>query len=160
MLAPWESDSQKEQWPLSALLSGRKLLLQFSSWCQVHLDSSPIVPILFELLPKHWSSEKWVQVSPYMGSFRGNAWILKVFISLSQNPRWVLHPEIVGTSLSGTGTLGWGLGVVLGHSGSSRGSSAAKISLLILTAICAGGTSSFLVSTPPTSLQVAASLYA
>ena len=41
------------------------------------------------------------------GSLRGNVWgSIIVFHQL--NPCWFLQPEVVGTYLLGTGTLGWG----------------------------------------------------
>ena len=48
-----------------------------------------------------------------MGFLRGTAWGSKSFVH-QLNPRWVWQPEVVGTYLPGTGTLGWGPGVGLG----------------------------------------------
>ena len=48
-----------------------------------------------------------------MGSVRGTSWdSSSLFHRL--NPHWFLQPEVVGTYLPGTGTLGWGPGVGMG----------------------------------------------
>ena len=41
-----------------------------------------------------------------MGSLKGTAWGSRSFFH-SFNPCWFLQPEVVGTYLPGTGTLGW-----------------------------------------------------
>ena len=41
-----------------------------------------------------------------MGSLRGTAWGSRIFFH-QLYPCWVLQPEVVGTYLPGTGTLGW-----------------------------------------------------
>ena len=48
------------------------------------------------------------QVSPCVCSLRGTAWGSRSFFH-PLNPCWFLQLEVVGTYLSGTGTLGWGL---------------------------------------------------
>ena len=54
-------------------------------------------------------------MSLFVGFLRGTAWGSKSFVH-QLNPRWVWQPEVVGTYLPGTGTLGWwGPGVGLGH---------------------------------------------
>ena len=64
--------SEKEQWPLPALLSGTKLALQLLPWCQI-IQFQPIVSLVsFKLLLWPWSSEG-VSPSAFMGRpFRRN----------------------------------------------------------------------------------------
>ena len=47
------------------------------------------------------------QVSLCIGSLRVTAWDFNSFFH-QLNPCWFLQPEVVGTYLPGTGTLGWG----------------------------------------------------
>ena len=47
-------------------------------------------------------------------SLRGIAWDTRSFFQ-QLNSHWFLQPEVMGTYLPVTGTLGWGPGVGLGH---------------------------------------------
>ena len=69
---------------------------------------TPLVP--FQLLRWCWSSGG---VSLCGGSLRGTAWGSSSFFH-RLNPHYFLQPEVMGTYLPGTGTLGWGPGVELG----------------------------------------------
>ena len=55
----------------------------------------------------------------------------KLSVSLSLNPSWFLQPEVMGVSLPGTGTLGWGGLVWVWDPSLPRGTSEAEIFLLI-----------------------------
>ena len=65
----------------------------------------PLVP--FQLLPWCWIPE-WVSLyvlSP-LGPLRGVSWESCSFFR-RPNPHWFLQPEVMGSELPGTGTLGW-----------------------------------------------------
>ena len=65
------------------------------------------------------------------GPFKRNSLELQLpSVSCSHNPCWFLKPEVMGTSLPGTETLGWGAWCGAGNSCSSGKTSAAEISLL------------------------------
>ena len=85
---------------------------------------------LLELLPQHWTSES---VSPHKsvyGSFKEELpGTPEASISLSLNPHWFLQPELMGTSLPGTGGPGWGARFGAGTPCSSTGTSAPKLCL-------------------------------
>ena len=68
----------------------------------------------FELLPQCQSSEGVSLSKSVCWPFKRNAWDSKSPVSLSHSPCWFLQPEVMGTYLPGTGTLGWGPGVGLG----------------------------------------------
>ena len=85
-------------------------------------------------------------VSPCVGSLRGTAWGSNNF-SHQPNPHWFLQPEVVGTYLPGTGTLGWGAWCGVGTSWSS------DIPPKFLSTICGCGTSPFCLCVPLASLN-------
>ena len=51
---------------------------------------------------------EWVYISPksIVGPLRRDAWESNSFLC-HPNPHWFLQPEVMGTYLPGTGTLGW-----------------------------------------------------
>ena len=71
----------------------------------------PLIP--FKVLPWHWSPER-LNLSKFVcDSLRGTAWDSASFFH-QLYPHWFLHPQVMGTYFSGTGTLSWGPGVNLG----------------------------------------------
>ena len=123
----------KEKWPLLALMPDNSV-----SQC------IPLVP--FKLLPWCWSSEV-VSLSKCMcGSLRGTAWGPNSFFH-RLNPHWFLQPEVVGTYLPGTRTLGWGTWCGAGTPRSW------DIPPKFLSTTCGCETSPSHVCTPPTSLD-------
>ena len=62
---------------------------------------------------------------------RGTPGTPEASVSLSLNPDWFLQPEVMGTCLCGTGTLGWGGGYGAGTPCSLGGTFDAEISLPI-----------------------------
>ena len=83
----------------------------------------PQVP--FNLLPQPWSSEGLSPSKSMQGHFKRNCLGLqKSFVSLSHNPCWFLQPEVMGTSLPGSRTLGWGAWFGVETPCSSEGTSA------------------------------------
>lgn len=66
-----EEGLKKAQWPLPELLSGRKLPLQLSSWCQTMKFFSLCSWCLLNCCLSTGTQGNWVQVSPYMGPLRG-----------------------------------------------------------------------------------------
>ena len=120
----------KEQWPLSALLSGRKL-----SPALTLMPNNSVPPCMslvpFKMLPQHWSSEL-MSLSSVCRPFRRNCLGLqKPSVSLSHSRLWFLQPEVMGTYLPGTGSPGWGTWYGTGTTHSSVGTSTSSISLLI-----------------------------
>ena len=81
-----------------------------------------------------------------MGSLSGTAWGSRSFFH-QLNSQWFLQPEVVGTYLPGTGTLGWEAWCGTGTPCSQ------DIPPKFLSTIHGCGTSPFCVSTPPTSLD-------
>ena len=68
----------------------------------------PCMPLVsFKLLPWCWSSEGMSLSKSVCGFFKGNSWDSSRFFH-QLNLCQFLQPEIVGTYLPGTGTLGWG----------------------------------------------------
>ena len=51
---------------------------------------------------------EWAQVSPWSGPLRWFFWDSRNPVSLSPDPCWFLQPGVMGTYLTGPGTLGWG----------------------------------------------------
>ena len=80
------------------------------------------------------------------GSLRGTAWDSKSFFHWL-NPCCFLYPEVMGTYLPGTGTLGWGTWCWAGTHHSC------DTPLKFLSTAHGCGTSPFHISTPPTSLD-------
>ena len=108
----------------------------------------PLIP--FKVLPWHWSPER-LNLSKFVcDSLRGTAWDSASFFH-QLYPHWFLHPQVMGTYFSGTGTLSWGPGVNLGLL-------APEISLPIFSATHGFETNPFCVSTPSISLNVVSSL--
>ena len=70
----------------------------------------PLVPL--KLLPQCWSSEGVSLSKSVCGFFKRNFLDSRSFFHCF-NPCWFLQPEVMGTYLPGTGTLGWG-GLVWG----------------------------------------------
>ena len=64
----------------------------------------PLVP--FKLLPRCWSSEGVSQNKFVCGPFKRNCLGIQQFLPQTQS-HWFLQPEVMGTCLLGTGTLGW-----------------------------------------------------
>ena len=100
--------SSKEQWPLPALLFVR--ILPPTALTLIPDTSAPPLtsPLFFKWLPQYWSSHG-VSPSrsvhePFKRNFLG---LKKHSISLSLNPCGFLQPGIMGTSVPGTGILGW-----------------------------------------------------
>ena len=87
-----------------------------------------------------------MSLSPCAGSLRGTAWDSRSFF-YQLNPRWFLQPEVMGTYLPGTGTLGWGAWHGAGTPYFS------DIPPKLLLTMVGSGTSPFCVSAPPTSLD-------
>ena len=112
-VALWREGSGKEQWPLPAFLSGRKLPPAFT--LIMNNSVPPCASLMFSnLLPLHWS---WERVSlskfvhdPYKRNCQGVRHILYSTTSILL----VFTARSYVTSLPGTGTLGWGPGVGLG----------------------------------------------
>ena len=99
LLILWEKDSEKETWPLPAFLSGRKLPLWPSPWCQTFLFL-PMSLVSFDLLPQCWNSEG-ISLSKFMcGPFKRNCLRLqKPSISLSHSSLRFLRSEVMRSSL-------------------------------------------------------------
>ena len=73
------------------------------------MESSPYMSLVpFKLQLQLWSSELWsVSVGESVcGFFKRTAWGSNGFFH-QLNPRWFLQPEVVGTYLPDTETLGW-----------------------------------------------------
>ena len=81
-----------------------------------------------------------------MGSLRRTAWGSRSLFHWV-NPCWVLQPEVIGTYLPGTWTLGWGLWCGAGSPHSW------DISSKFLSTMHGCGTCPICVCTPPTSLN-------
>ena len=104
----WGEGSEKGQWFLPALLSGRKLAPTLS------LMPDDLVPpclslMPFILLPQCWSSEEVSLSEPVpSGGFKRNCLGLLQLLSstVSINPHWFLQLEIMESYLPGIGTLG------------------------------------------------------
>ena len=74
----------------------------------------PSMSLMLSKLPQCWNSEGVSQSKSVHGPYKRNCLgHQKPSISFSHNPCWVLWPEVMGISLSDTGTLGWGPGVGL-----------------------------------------------
>ena len=77
--------------------------------------SPSVFLVPFRLLPQHWNSEGVSLSKSVCRPFKKNCLgCQKPSLSLSLNPCWFLQPELMGTSLPGTGTLVWGPCVELG----------------------------------------------
>ena len=102
LLALWQKGSEKKKWLLPAFLSAVSLMLGHSVPTQLSLVS-------FKLLFQHWNSEAMSQSNSMHRPFKRNCLgFQKPSISLHLNPHWFLQPEVMGTSLPGIGTLGYG----------------------------------------------------
>ena len=85
----------------------------------------------FKLLSLSWSSEGVSLSKSVHRPFKRNCpGFQKLSVSLGLNPQPFLQPEVMGTSLPGTGTLGWGAWYRAGTPHYSGRISAADISLL------------------------------
>ena len=141
-LALWICGGRAQKGTLaSACLSvWEKAAPQFWLLCQI-LKFLPIC--LSNCYPGAGAQREWVWVSPCLGFLRVTAWDSRsVFHWL--NPHWFLHPEIMGTYLSGTGSLGWGARCGAGVPCSQN----VPPQFLPATRVC--GTSPFCFSVPPT----------
>ena len=70
--------------------------------------SSLMPQVPFKLLPPHWSSQRVSPSKSVCGPFKRDCLGLqKPFLSLSLNLHWFIQPEVMGTSLPGTGILAW-----------------------------------------------------
>ena len=105
-VAPWVEGSGKRQWPLSVFLFGRKLSPS-SHLDARHFSSSLYATGAFEsVTPVLELRGECICVSVCVGSLRGTFGDYRRFFHWL-NPRWCLQPEVMGTYLLGTGTLGW-----------------------------------------------------
>ena len=121
-------------WWLPAGSVGERVHQRNNSLCQHFCLRESCLPPALALMPNYSVPPSYVSpcVSPHVSSdfqaaapaleLRGtesklvHAWALweelpgipETLLSLTLNPHWFLHPEVMGTSLSGTGTLGWG----------------------------------------------------
>ena len=78
-----------------------------SPWCQ-SLKCHPVYHwCLSSCYPSAGTQRQWVWVGKYVCGLRGTAWGSSTFFHWL-NPHWFQQPEVVGTCLPGTGTLGWG----------------------------------------------------
>ena len=98
--------SEKEQWPLSALLSGRKLSPAVALVPDTSVSSHmPLVP--FKLQRQCWSSEGGSLWKFACRPLRRNCLGIPKFLSSTASvPAGFLSQEVMGTYLPGTGTLG------------------------------------------------------
>lgn len=78
LLALWNGSSEKKEWPLTALLLGRKLSFHPSSW--YHTIQSLLVCLCCLLIycPSAWAQSKWIPVSPCVGPLKGTPGTLAV----------------------------------------------------------------------------------
>ena len=107
--------------------------------------SMPLVP--FKLLPWCWSSEGVSLRRCHVGFFKRICLELQKFLPPTQSPLDFCSQKLWGLHLPGTGTLGWGPGVMLGLL-------TTKISLLNFYPPCIGWlTSPFHVCAPPSCLN-------
>ena len=84
-----------------------KAIPQLSPWCWI-LQFFPVChQCLSSCYPSAGAQREWVWVCLCGGSLRGNTWGSSGFLH-QLNPCWSLQPEVVGTYLPDTGTLGWG----------------------------------------------------
>ena len=99
-VAPWGEDSEKGQWPLPAFLS--------SSSCldASHFTSSLYATVPFKLLPWCWSSER-ISLSKSEWVPQEELFWTPTFSSTDSMPTVFLQPKVMGTYLSGAGTLDW-----------------------------------------------------
>ena len=113
----------------------------------------------FMLLLQHWSSEGVSQSKSMHRSFKRNCLKFQLLsILLRHNPCWFLQPEVMETSLPGTGTMGWGTWCGTGILPSQGEHLQLRYPSQFLSATHWCGTSPFHISTPPTRLN-AASFY-
>ena len=129
--ALWEEGSEKEQQPMPALLSRRKLPPPSLTRMLDNSVSSCLSLMPLNLLPHAGVQREWIQVRTCIGPFRETAWYSSsplspqtqsplVFIARSywHISSWLWNP--------GLGSLGWDWELSL-----LKGSSAAKITLPI-----------------------------
>ena len=112
--ALWVEASKKEQWPLPALLSGRKQSPSSHPNAR-NSNSYPYVSDAFQAASltvelRMYESE----LSTYVGPSRATARNPAVSVFHSVNTHWFLELGVMRTSLPGNGTLLWGPGVGLG----------------------------------------------
>ena len=109
-MALWWGGVSKGQRPLPTFLSERKLMPS-SHFDARHFSSSLYASGTFQVATpvlEYLIHSNIVDLSKSMCRFfKGNCLGLQKFLPLTQYP-WFLQPEIMGTYLTGTGTLGWG----------------------------------------------------
>ena len=99
----WGEGTEKEQWSPPTILSGRKQSLRSHPEAR-YFSSSPYATGAFQAASL---------VLELRGSFKSVCGFFKRNCSESSsfshwlNPHWFLQPELLGTYLPGTGTLGW-----------------------------------------------------
>lgn len=148
--------SEKEQWPLSALLSWRKVPLQPSSWSQT-IQFLPICTWYFlSCCPSTRAQSQWVQISLCVGPLRETPGILGASISQSL---LVSTARSYGDFFSlfwnpGLGASNVGLGLLAPEGGPMH----LRYPSQFLATTLGGGTSQFHVSAPPTDLLCILSL--
>lgn len=147
------------QWLLPVLLSGKKLPLQLSARSQTIQFLLEHLQCIFRCCHRTGAQSKSISKSVFV-------WALQVdhlafqqpSFSLSHNLHWFLQIEVMGTSFSLTGILGWGVWCEAGTPCSSRRTSVAKLSLPIFNHCTWGGTSLFYASLTSISHNVASSI--
>ena len=88
--------SAKEQWPLSALMSCRKLPHQLSPLCQIIQFLPVCLWCLLSCCPNAITQRKWISVSLCMGCLRGTAWAPDEWLRwLEHSP---IHQKVVGSN--------------------------------------------------------------
>ena len=118
LLALWGQGSAKEQRPLSALISGRKLPLQLS----LSFQATQFHPICPWCPSAGWKSEQVSLSKPVFGSLRESPEAAAALHSLSHSSCWFLQPGGLGTSF-----LGWGFPCGAGTLQSSGGTPTAEM---------------------------------
>ena len=98
---------RKGKWPLSTVQFSPGESYSSALAPMPDTSVSPCIPLMpFKLLPWCWSSEG-VSLSQFMCRlFKRNCLGIQQFFPLTHSPL-VLQPEVMGTYLPGTGTLGW-----------------------------------------------------
>ena len=102
-------ESQLWHQPSGSVLGGCRKGTSSACFDARHLVSPCVSLVPFKLQPAAGAQREWVWVgeSVCVCSLRGTAWCSSSFFHWL-NLCWCLQPEVVGTYLPGTGTLGWG----------------------------------------------------
>ena len=135
--------------------------LQLLPWCQM-IQFLPVCSWCLLSCCHSFGAQRervWVHPCP----LKGITWDSRSFCLTQPQSHWFLQPEVMGTSLLGTETLGWGVGsgcsgVGLGPFTPQGGPPQLRYPSWFLSATGGYGTSLFRVSAFPTSLDVASFL--